>query len=85
MSASWGQGRPGISIAHELQRTDIGVWLLESGGRDVERRAQRLNRAKASAIRSTGSTSHGSGRSVGRASTVDTEWRQLGGSSGRRT
>ena len=41
-----GAGPAGISIAHELRGTDIGVWLLESGGRDVERRAQRLNRGQ---------------------------------------
>jgi len=41
-----GAGPAGISIAHELQGTDIGVWLLESGGREVERRAQRLNRGQ---------------------------------------
>ena len=41
-----GAGPAGISIAHELRGTDIGVWLLESGGRDVERRAQRRNRGQ---------------------------------------
>ena len=41
-----GAGPAGISIAHELRGTDIRVWLLESGGRDVERRAQRLNRGQ---------------------------------------
>jgi choline dehydrogenase-like flavoprotein len=41
-----GAGPAGISVAHELVGTDIGVCLLESGGRDVERRAQRLNRGQ---------------------------------------
>jgi choline dehydrogenase-like flavoprotein len=41
-----GAGPAGIAIAHELRGTDTGVWLLESGGRDVERRAQRLNRGQ---------------------------------------
>jgi choline dehydrogenase-like flavoprotein len=41
-----GAGPAGISIAHELRGSDIRVWLLESGGRDVERRAQRLNRGQ---------------------------------------
>ena len=27
-----GAGPAGISIAHELRGSDIGVWLLESGG-----------------------------------------------------
>jgi choline dehydrogenase-like flavoprotein len=41
-----GAGPAGISIARELCGSDIGVWLLESGGRDVERRAQQLNRGQ---------------------------------------
>jgi choline dehydrogenase-like flavoprotein len=38
-----GAGPAGISIARELIASGASVWLLESGGRDVERRAQRLN------------------------------------------
>ena len=38
-----GAGPAGISIAHELIGNGAQVWLLESGGRDVESRAQRLN------------------------------------------
>jgi choline dehydrogenase-like flavoprotein len=38
-----GAGPAGISIARELIGNGASVWLLESGGRDVERRAQRLN------------------------------------------
>ena len=38
-----GAGPAGISVARELIGNGAGVWLLESGGRDVERRAQRLN------------------------------------------
>jgi choline dehydrogenase-like flavoprotein len=41
-----GAGPAGISVAYELLGTDVGVCLLESGGRDVERRAQRLNRGQ---------------------------------------
>lgn len=39
-----GAGPAGISIARELLGSGFRVVLLESGGRDVERRAQRLNR-----------------------------------------
>jgi choline dehydrogenase-like flavoprotein len=39
-----GAGPAGISVARELIGNGARVWLLESGGRDVERRAQRLNR-----------------------------------------
>jgi hypothetical protein len=42
MSASSGQGPAGISVARELIGNGASVWLLESGGRDVERRVQRL-------------------------------------------
>ena len=38
-----GAGPAGISIARELIGNGASVWLLESGGKDVERRAQRLN------------------------------------------
>jgi choline dehydrogenase-like flavoprotein len=38
-----GAGPAGISIARELIGNGASVWLLESGGRDVERRTQRLN------------------------------------------
>jgi choline dehydrogenase-like flavoprotein len=41
-----GAGPAGISVANELLGTDIGVCVLESGGRDVERRAQRLNHGR---------------------------------------
>jgi choline dehydrogenase-like flavoprotein len=41
-----GAGSAGISVAHALLGTDIGVCMLESGGRDVERRPQRLNRGQ---------------------------------------
>jgi choline dehydrogenase-like flavoprotein len=41
-----GAGPAGISVAHELIGNGARVWLLESGGRDVERRAQRLNRGQ---------------------------------------
>ena len=38
-----GAGPAGISVARELIGSGANVWLLESGGRDVERRPQRLN------------------------------------------
>ena len=41
-----GAGPAGITIARELIGDDAEVWLLESGGRDAERRAQRLNRGQ---------------------------------------
>ena len=41
-----GAGPAGISIARELIGNGASVWLLESGGRDVERRVQRLNVGK---------------------------------------
>jgi choline dehydrogenase-like flavoprotein len=41
-----GAGPAGISIARELTGNGVSVWLLESGGREVERRAQRLNRGQ---------------------------------------
>jgi choline dehydrogenase-like flavoprotein len=41
-----GAGPAAISVAHEMLGTDIRVCVLESGGRDVERRAQRLNRGQ---------------------------------------
>ena len=41
-----GAGPAGISIARELIGNGAQVWLLESGGRDAERRAQRLNRGQ---------------------------------------
>jgi choline dehydrogenase-like flavoprotein len=41
-----GAGPAGISIARELIGNGARVWLLESGGRDVERRAQLLNRGQ---------------------------------------
>jgi FAD dependent oxidoreductase len=41
-----GAGPAGISIARELIGNGAQVWLLESGGRDVERPVQRLNRGQ---------------------------------------
>jgi choline dehydrogenase-like flavoprotein len=41
-----GAGPAGISIARELIASGAQVWLLESGGREVERRIQRLNRGQ---------------------------------------
>jgi choline dehydrogenase-like flavoprotein len=41
-----GAGPAGISVARELIGNGAQVWLLESGGREVERRAQRLNRGQ---------------------------------------
>jgi choline dehydrogenase-like flavoprotein len=41
-----GAGPAGISVARELIGNGGQVWLLESGGRDVERRTQRLNRGQ---------------------------------------
>jgi choline dehydrogenase-like flavoprotein len=41
-----GAGPAGISIARELIGGGAQVWLLESGGREVERRTQRLNRGQ---------------------------------------
>jgi choline dehydrogenase-like flavoprotein len=41
-----GAGPAGISIARELIGNGAQVWLLESGGRDVERRVQRLSRGQ---------------------------------------
>jgi choline dehydrogenase-like flavoprotein len=41
-----GAGPAGISVARELIGNGADVWLLDSGGRDVERRAQRLNRGQ---------------------------------------
>ena len=41
-----GAGPAGISVARELIGNGARVWLLESGGREVERRAQRLNRGQ---------------------------------------
>jgi choline dehydrogenase-like flavoprotein len=41
-----GAGPAGISLATGLLDTDFRVCLLESGGRDAERRAQRLNRGQ---------------------------------------
>ena len=41
-----GAGPAGISIARELIGNGARVWLLESGGREVERRLQRLNRGQ---------------------------------------
>ncbi len=41
-----GAGPAGITIARELIGDDAEVWLLESGGRDAERRVQRLNRGQ---------------------------------------
>ena len=41
-----GAGPAGITVARELIGNGARVWLLESGGRDVERRAQRLNRGQ---------------------------------------
>ena len=41
-----GAGPAGISVARELIGHGAGVWLVESGGRDVERGAQRLNRGE---------------------------------------
>ncbi len=38
-----GAGPAGISVARELIGNGTKVWLLESGGRDLERRAQQLN------------------------------------------
>jgi choline dehydrogenase-like flavoprotein len=41
-----GAGPAGISLARELIGSGAQVWLLESGGRDMERRAQQLNRGQ---------------------------------------
>ena len=41
-----GAGPAGISVARELIGSGAQVWLLESGGRNVERPAQRLNRGQ---------------------------------------
>lgn len=41
-----GAGPAGISIARELAGNGVHVWLLESGGKDAERRAQQLNRGQ---------------------------------------
>ena len=41
-----GAGPAGISVARELIGNGARVWLLDSGGRDVERHAQRLNRGQ---------------------------------------
>jgi choline dehydrogenase-like flavoprotein len=41
-----GAGPAGISVARELIGNGARVWLLDSGGRDVERRLQRLNRGE---------------------------------------
>ena len=41
-----GAGPAGITVARELIGNGARIWLLESGGRDVERRAQRLNRGQ---------------------------------------
>jgi choline dehydrogenase-like flavoprotein len=41
-----GAGPAGISLAREFSNDSVRVCLLESGGRDVERRAQRLNRGE---------------------------------------
>jgi choline dehydrogenase-like flavoprotein len=41
-----GAGPAGISVARELIGNGANVWLLESGGQDVERRVQRLNRGQ---------------------------------------
>ena len=41
-----GAGPAGITIARELIGNGARVWLLDSGGKDMERRAQRLNRGQ---------------------------------------
>jgi choline dehydrogenase-like flavoprotein len=41
-----GAGPAGIIVARELIGHGAGVWLVESGGRDVERGAQRLSRGE---------------------------------------
>lgn len=41
-----GAGPAGISIARELSGNGVQVWLLESGGKDAEPRAQQLNRGQ---------------------------------------
>ena len=41
-----GAGPAGITVARELTGNGANVWLLDSGGKDVERRAQRLNRGQ---------------------------------------
>jgi choline dehydrogenase-like flavoprotein len=41
-----GAGPAGISIAREMIGNGARVWLLDSGGKDVERRAQRLSRGE---------------------------------------
>ena len=64
-----GHCRPGSASPTSCGARTTGVWLLESGGRDVECRAQRLNRGQSVAYRSTGSTTRGSGRSVARVGT----------------
>ena len=41
-----GAGPAGITVARELIGNGARVWLLDSGGKDVEHRAQRLNRGQ---------------------------------------
>ena len=41
-----GAGPAGITVARELIGNGARVWLLDSGGKDMERRAQRLNRGQ---------------------------------------
>jgi choline dehydrogenase-like flavoprotein len=41
-----GAGPAGISVARELIGNGADVWLLDSGGQDVERRVQRLNQGQ---------------------------------------
>jgi choline dehydrogenase-like flavoprotein len=41
-----GAGPAGISVARELIGSSARVWLLDSGGKDIEHRAQRLSRGE---------------------------------------
>ena len=41
-----GAGPAGIALAREFVSNGARVWLLESGGKDVERRSQQLNRGQ---------------------------------------
>ena len=45
-SASAERGRAGISVARELIGSGARVWLLDSGGKDMERRRAALNRRR---------------------------------------
>jgi choline dehydrogenase-like flavoprotein len=59
-----GAGPAGITMAKQFQTGQTRVCLLESGGREVERRPQRRNRGESVGYPSIGSTGRGSGRSA---------------------